>query len=451
MTNNAVQISAKSEKQLKKNQTAYILEAAFEYFIDIMIKTTFITALLMHLGVSQGDAGIITSLASLGFTAQFFSVMFINPKNHIKKLSSVLHLINQMLFVVMYLVPGIQIPGAVKIAIVAGLYLCGNLLHYTIFPFKFDWMMSYVPDKKRGVFTANKEIVSLLGGIIFSNTMGVFVEGYIKDGKAETAFVLSAITIFVLCILHLITILVIKDPEDYVSVYTENQKKRSIKEILGITLFDKKLNKVILLDILWHIGTGISTAFFSIYAQQSMEIAIVTITVITAASSLLRVLVSKFFGRMADKYSWAKMMSVSFLIGAVSFLIFAFANPGNCFNLNIFGTTIKLNIFHVLYTLLHAVSTAGTNSGMTNITFDYVSHENRRFALGIKSAIGGLVAFLATFAVRFFVNAYSEGVFTLFGINIYAQQILSFGTALIFLFIVMYIKKVIMKLKIVED
>jgi MFS family permease len=225
----------------------------------------------------------------------------------------------------------------------------------------------------------------------------------------------------------------------------------SIKEILGITLFDKKLNKVILLDILWHIGTGISTAFFSIYAQQSMEIAIVTITVITAASSLLRVLVSKFFGRMADKYSWAKMLSVCFLIGAVSFLIFAFANPGNCFTLNIFGSNIKINIFYILYVLLHAVSTAGTNSGMTNITFDYVSHENRRYALGIKSAIGGLVAFLATFAVRFFVNAYSEGVFTLLGTKIYAQQILSFGTALIFLFIVVYIKKVIMKLKIVED
>ena len=451
MSNNAVQVSQKTEKQLKKNQTAYILEAAFEYFIDIMIKTTFITALLMHLGVSQGDAGIITSLASFGFTAQFFSVLFINPKNRIKKMSSILHLINQLLFVVMYLVPGINIPGGMKIAVVAGLYLCGNLLHYTIFPFKFDWMMSYVPDKKRGIFTANKEIVSLLGGIIFSSTMGMVVEHHIKNGNPETAFALSAITIFVLCILHLVTILVVKDPEDYKSVYSADQKKKSIREIFGFTIFDKKLNKVILLDIMWHIGTGISTAFFSIYAQQSMGIAIVTITVITAASSLLRVLVSKFFGRMADKYSWARMLSVSFLIGAVSFLIFAFANPGNCFSPDIFGSTVKINIFHILYILLHAVSTAGTNSGMTNITFDYVSHENRRFALGIKSAIGGLVAFLATFAVRFFVNAYSEGVFELFGVKIYAQQILSFGTALIFLFIVVYIKKVIMKLKIVED
>ena len=451
MDNTVVQLSQKAQKQLKKNQTAYIFEAALEYFIDIMIKTTFITALLMNIGVSQGTAGIITSLASLGFTAQFFSVLFINPGNRIKKMSSLLHLTNQLLFVIMYLVPGVNIPSGAKMLIVAGLYLAGNLIHYTIFPFKFDWMMSYVPNNERGIFTANKEIVSLLGGIIFSNIMGVVIDHYKAIGREETGFVLSAITIFVLCILHLITILVVKDPEGYTNVYSNDNQKKSIKDILKITLFDNKVNKVILLDILWHIGTGISTAFFSIYAQQTMEITVVTITVITAISSLLRVLVSKFFGRMADKYSWAKMMSVSFIIGAVAFLMFAFANPGNCFTLKLFGADVKINIFYTLYVWILAIYSAGSNSGMTNITFDYVSKENRRYALGIKSAIGGLVAFIATFAVRGFVDAYENGVFKLFGVTIYSQQILSFATCIIFLFIVLYIKKVIMKLKKVED
>ena len=115
------------------------MEAALEYFIDIMIKSTFITALLMNIGVSQGDAGIITSLASLGFTAQFFSVMFINPGNHVKRMSTVMHFINQLMFVIMYVIPGVNISSGMKMVIVAGLYLAGNLLHYTVFPFKFDY------------------------------------------------------------------------------------------------------------------------------------------------------------------------------------------------------------------------------------------------------------------------------------------------------------------------
>ena len=426
------------------------MEAALEYFIDIMIKSTFITALLMNIGVSQGDAGIITSLASLGFTAQFFSVMFINPGNHVKRMSTVMHFINQLMFVIMYVIPGVNISSGMKMVIVAGLYLAGNLLHYTVFPFKFDWMMSYVEDKKRGVFTANKEIVSLLGGIIFSNIMGMIIDHYKAIGREDVGFIISAITIFVLCILHLITLLVVKDPEGYQGVNYAHQKKMSVREILGFTIFDKKVSKVIILDILWHIGTGISTAFFYIYAQQSMEIKVLTITIITAMSSLLRVLVSNLFGRIADNTSWANMLRISFCIGAVSFLIFAFANPANCFTLNLLGYEIRLNIFHTLYLLLHAFYMAGTNSGMTNITFDYVSHENRRFALGIKSAIGGFIAFLATLAVRVCVDAYPDGVFKIFGTPIYTQQILSFGTFIIFILIVFYIKHVIMKLKVVD-
>ncbi len=447
---NSSLVSNKSQKQLQVNRFSYIIEAALEYFIDIMVKSTFITALLMNLGTSQGNVGIITSLASFGFTAQFFSVMFLNPGNHVKRMSTVIHFINQFMFVLMYVVPGVNIPSNMKIVLVAGLYLAANLLHYTVYPFKFDWMMSYVDDKKRGVFTANKEIVSLLGGIIFSNVMGLLIDHYKAIGREDIGFIISAITIFVLCILHLITLIIIKDPEDFHGINYADQKKMTVREILGITLFDKKFSKVIILDVLWHIGTGISTAFFSIYAQQSMEIKVVTITVITACSSILRVLFSKFFGRIADNTSWANMLRISFGIGALSFLLFAFANPGNCFVIKIFDAEVKLNIFHILYVLLQAVFMAGSNSGMTNITFDYVTHENRRFALGIKSAIGGLIAFLATLAVRGFVDANSSGVFKILGTTVYSQQILSFATFLIFIVIVIYINKVIMKLNVVK-
>jgi len=443
-------VLTKTEKQLRTNRISYIFEAALEYFIDIMIKTTFITALLMNLGVSQGNAGRITSFASFAFIAQFFSVMFINPGNHVKKMSTVIHLINQLMFVFMYVMPIVNMPSSMKILVVAGLYLIGNLLHYTVFPFKFDWMMSYVEDKKRGVFSANKEIVSLLGGIIFSNSMGMVIDHFKEIGQEEVGFVISAFTILVLCILHLVTLLIVRDPIGYHGIDYGHQKAMGVRDIFGITIFDKKFSKIVILDILWHIGTGISTAFFAIYAQESMEIKVLTITVITACSSLLRVLVSELFGKIADNTSWANMLSISFCIGALAFLVFSFANPGNCFDIKVFGMELRLNIFHILYLLLHAVFMAGSNSGMTNITFDYVSHENRRYALGIKSAIGGLIAFLVTFIVGFFVDAYPNGVFKLFGMPIYTQQILSFGTFVVFIIIVIYIKKVIMKMKVAQ-
>ena len=447
MENAVVKKSDNTEKQLKKNRFAYIIEAALEYFIDILIKGTFLTAILINIGVSDSVAGIITSLASLGFVAQFFSVLFINPKGHVKRMCTVMHFINQLMFVVLYLIPYISVPTYVKVAVFAVMYLGGNLLHYTAFPFKLDWMMSYVDDDKRGDFTANKEIVSLLGGMAFSFLMGCMIDHFKAIGNEEVGFILSGITIFVLCLLHLVSLVIIKDPENYNKADYNKVEKRSIKSIFKITILDKKMNKVILLDVIWHIATGVSTAYFATYAQRSMGLAIVTITVITAMQSFVRVLVSKFFGRMADKYSWAKMLQVSFLIGALSFLIYAFATPENCFTLSVFGMNIKLNAFHIGYYILHGIYCAGSNSGIMNITFDYVKHEDRRYALGIKSAIGGVAAFIATTATAPFVSMVQANGNKLFGFNVYAQQVLAFTSAVIFILLVVYIRKVILKLK----
>ena len=439
-------VSAKGEKQLKKNRNAYIVEAALEYFIALLTSGTFLTAILINIGVSDSVAGIVTSFASLGFIAQFFSVIFIKPKGPVKKMVTVMHFVNQLMFVALYIIPYINVPSHIKAIIFAIMYLGGNLLHYTAFPFKIDWLMSYVPDKERGNFTANKEIVSLLGGMVFSFLMGCMIDHFKAIGNEEVGFVLSGITIFVLCILHLISLVVVKDPEDH-SHIEQPAHQHTVKSILGITLFDKKMSKIILLDIMWHIATGISTAYFAIYAQKSMGITVVTITVITAVQSITRVLVSKFFGKMADKYSWAKMLTVSFFIGAVGFLIFGFATPENCFTLTLFGSSVKLNIFHIGYYILNGIYMAGANSGIMNITFDYVSHENRRYALGIKSAIGGLAAFIATTAAAPFVDMMQNNGNRLFGITIYSQQILAFASGVIFLLIVLYIRKVIFNLK----
>jgi len=94
---------------------------------------------------------------------------------------------------------------------------------------------------------------------------------------------------------------------------------------------------------------------------------------------------------------------------------------------------------------------AGSNSGMMNIVFDYVHHEDRPYALGIKSAIGGLTGFLLSLVGAKVVSAVQANGNILFGRTIYAQQILAFITFLIFIFVALYIKMIIMKMKKVEE
>lgn len=425
-------------KQAKKNQLSYIAEAALEYFIDIMIKGAFLAAILLNIGVSQAVAGVISTLYSLGFTAQLFAVLFIRPKNSVKKMVTVMHFVNQLMFVSLYMIPYFSVPQSVKVTAFIIMYLGGCILSHFAMPFKLNWLMSYVPDNQRGRFTANKEIVSLLSGMIFSYVMGALIDHFEAIGKAETGFVLSGITVFVLCILHLISLLAVKDTKSAENKATSHHS-HTVKSVLQITLFDSKMSKIILLDIIWHIATGVSVSFFSTYTQTDLGLSLSVIAIIHAVQSVVRALVSRPFGKYADKHSWANMMAVCFGIGAAGFLVFAFAMPSNGL------------IMYTAYCILSGIYNAGVNGGMMNITFDYVSHEDRPYALGVKSAIGGLAGFLASLAGAKVVDIIETNGNMIFGYSIYAQQILSFAAFLLYVFIVFYIKNVIMKMKKVED
>ena len=73
--------------------------------------------------------------------------------------------------------------------------------------------MSVVDDHNRGQFTANKEIMSLLAGMAFSYGMGALVDHFAEQGRQRTAFILSAVVIFVLMLLHTASMLLAPEPD----------------------------------------------------------------------------------------------------------------------------------------------------------------------------------------------------------------------------------------------
>ncbi|MDD6485297.1 MAG: MFS transporter [Clostridiales bacterium] len=425
-----------NDKRLKRNQIAYIAEAALEYFISLLVTGAFLATILKNIGVPDEVTGVISTLTSLGISAQFFAVLFLRPKGKGKRMVTILHFMNQLMFSILYLIPYIHVPQAVKVAVFVIMFLSGHIISNMAVPYKLSWLMSYVPDDERGRFTANKEIVSLLLGMLVSYIMGTVIDHYNEIGNSEMGFVISGLTLFGLCILHLVSLLCIKDDDKEIAGSKEIiQKTHTVKSVLNISLFDKNFRKIILLDVLWNFGTGISTGFYGVYQINELGFSLKYVAILSVVNSLVRVAFSGFFGRIADKYSWAKMMILSFEFGAVSFLINTFTIPANG------------KLFFALYYVFYAIFMAGANSGMMNIVFDYVKYEDRPYALGVKSAIGGIFGFLASLVGAALVSVVQTKGNTVFGITIYAQQILSFITFIVFAFIVFYIKNVILKMK----
>lgn len=128
------------------------------------------------------------------------------------------------------------------------------------------------------------------------------------------------------------------------------------------------------------------------------------------------------------------MMTVSLSIGAVGYLLNAFTVPSNG------------KIMFMVYYIFYAVYMAGSNSGIMNLTFDYVKTEDRACALGIKSAIGGMAGFLASLCGAKIVSAVQGSGNLVMGHTIYAQQILSFLTFIIYIAAAIYVKNAIHKI-----
>ena len=190
---------------IKRSRIMYIFEAALEYFISILVAGSYLATLTKELGFSDSLTGILSSVISLGCLFQLFSLLVRRKK--VKAFVLIFSIINQLLFMLLYIIPLTNFEKHTKIVIFVVLIFLAYLIYNFVHPKKINWLMSLIDDKQRGSFTANKEIVSLVSGMIFTFGMGAIIDYFSETGRIRLAFVFSAIVIFALMVLHSLTML----------------------------------------------------------------------------------------------------------------------------------------------------------------------------------------------------------------------------------------------------
>ena len=278
--------------------------------------------------------------------------------------------------------------------------------------------MSLIEDRHRGRFTANKEIVSLATGIIFSFGMGAMVDRFSEIGQVRTAFILSATVIFVLMLLNSLTLIFTVEKE------VPPAEKKKFFQILKELIKNRKLLHVTAILVLYYISTYVSTPFYGSYKISEMALSLTFISAITMCGSISRICASKFWGRFADKHSFALMIEKCFIILALSQICVIFASPA-------LG-----KIMFVLYYVFYGVAQGGINSALTNLIFDYVPAQKRSDSLAITQALAGLTGFLTTLLASPLITYIQNNGNKIFGIPLYAQQ---FVTVIALIFTVMAI------------
>ena len=91
------------ERLLKKSRLMYIFQAALEYLISILVAGSFLATITKELGLSDSLTGILSSIISLGCLFQLFSISI--RRTRVKTLVITLSVVNQLFFMLLYVLP----------------------------------------------------------------------------------------------------------------------------------------------------------------------------------------------------------------------------------------------------------------------------------------------------------------------------------------------------------
>lgn len=416
----------------KKSRIIYIIEAALEYFISILVGGAYLARLTLELGLSDGVTGILSSLISIGCSFQIVAI-FLFGNRPAKRRVTLMHSINQLCFALVYFVPFFDLSKNMKVAVFVVLLLSGHVINNIVQSPKIHWYMSLVEDQKRGRFTAIKEIISLIGGMVFSLVMGSLMDMYEERGEIQRSFIVCGIALFVLMATH--TASLILSREKPVRTQQTQGKKKLIAELVKDTSF----LKIILVSVFWSIATHVSTPFYGTYQIKELGFSMTFVSVLSTIYAICRSCFSLPLGRYADRHSFAKMLNICFIVCMVAFAVQAFTVPENG------------RIFYTAYYMLYAVGMAGINSGSINLIYERVSMEKRVCALAFKNTLTGLVGFGTTLLAGVFVEHIQSAGNMLFGIPLYAQQAASAISAVLVGGILVYLNTVVKKLPLAKD
>ena len=438
MTDAAVQPKVDYDSpEYKRSRKAYLIECAFEYFVSLLVTDAFLAKLLKDIGMSDATIGIVSSLISLAFLFQFFAVFVVQRISNTKRFSIIFHCASQLFFMSLYFIPFLPVVEGSNykhVLVIAGLLIAyfGNYLVTSVI---YKWGNSYVEPHHRGRYSAGKEMVSLVSGMVVTLLVGFVMDSFEAADNLHGGFIFAAIGILVFSICDFTCLMLIKNDK---KPKIEKKDIVPMREVLRNTFGNKNFRHVLYLAILWDVGRYATVGFLGTYRLSELALTVGVVQVINMIANVGRFCVSRPLGMFSDRFSYARGIELGMLIATLGFLAGVFTRP-------------ETWVLIVVHTLLYQSSHAGIVQNMNNVLFNYV--DNRYFvqASAIKNSIAGLCGFCTSLLASRLLQRIQDNGNTFLGMRVYGQQVLSFISFAVLAAAVLYTHFVIAKQKSLED
>jgi len=410
-------------------------QCTIEYFVSLLVADAFLAKLLSHIGISDSLVGIISSFITLAFLFQLLSIGLVKVMKNTKRTVIFFDTISQIFFMGIYMVPFIPAGQGVKTIIVVLMLLVAYIFKYLVIGIYFKWANSFVSPDKRGVYSATKEMISLLSGIVFTLAIGWVADQYAAKGNLEGSFVFLGVMLLILNIINFVTLVLInRDINDDIP----KENTTAFKTVAVKTFGNKNFVNVIILNVLYDVGRYTSLGFMGIYKTKELAMTVGFVQVINMIACFARFVISRPFGRFSDKTSYATGINLALVISALSFGINVFTTPATWWCM-------------IGFCVLNTVSIAGLNQNMYNVCYSYVESDYIVQAMAIKNSLGGLAGFFASLGGAKILELIQSNGNMIFGIHVYGQQFLSLISFVIMIVAAIFCHRVVGKQKVMKQ
>lgn len=418
------------DRKKQITRMSFVADESIDYFIQILVTSTFLGYILSAIGFNDAMQGIITNITTFSLGAQLVAPLFVGKR--VKRIVTVGMLVSHLSFTVIYLLPISSLPNGATSSILVMFLLLGFVVNNAVKPSRLTWLMTSVAKEKRGSFTAVKEMISLIGGVVISLSFGAIADSFREENgnPSPEYYIVCFLALLSMTIIHTVSLLISHEDEP-IGVISEKRKNGFVS-----VLKNSAVKKIMVIDLLWYFATAFSTSFYPSYLREELSFSFTEITLLSTVSLVSRIVMSPVMGKIADKYSFRMSLTLSFCFKCIAFFGIIITFPG------------PMRWCYGIFALFSGFSLAGANSGFLNIVYDYVPAEDRAAALGIKSTVAGITGFFVAIVSSLLLGKIQQnGGVNLFGINFYAQQIQSVVSIVVVAFTAIYTYKVVGKLK----
>lgn len=424
---------ANKNDSLHKSRQYFILEGVTGIGQFSLTSGAFLAGFIHMLKGSDQINGMIAVIPAMTGLFQIFSSLIYEKKTRRKDTMIRLAIALRTALALVYFVPMLLIPLGVGLEAFAVCFVIAYTINALNTPALVSWLVDLTPLPIRGQYLAYREKISLLVTALLTIGLGKVLD-YTRDiGNEMVGFGIVGVVVVIFSLLNIYALLRIKEPAEH------KTKHYKLREVITTPVKSPSFVKIIILFMIWNFALQVGGPFISVYMVTHLKLQYTYMMTLSVIATLVRVAISGFWGRMADKKSWFLSTECSIAILAITHFSWGFVTGSN---------------YQILAPILHicsGIAWGGIGISLFNIQFLFAKKEGRTMYIGLNAAIGGIASGVAVWIGGQMIKLLEGQSLMLFGVPITNIQVTFFLSGILLSLCPLFVKCFIERQPVEED